>query len=148
MRLLAELTIPGTPVAQGRPRARRHGDGVQVYDPPKTAKWKRGACIVMRAAAPKPLPLCEPDTPLGVEVVVIHARPKSMSLLRQPGPVWKTSKPDVDNILKALLDAGGMAGLWHDDAQIVRLDARKVWRGSDQKPGITLRVYALDDLPQ
>ena len=46
---------------------------------------------------------------------------------RVPAPVT----PDVDNYMKALLDALNQAGVWYDDAQVVDLRARKWWGAVD-----------------
>jgi len=34
------------------------------------------------------------------------------------GPQWKTTKPDLDNLIKALKDAMTEIGFWGDDAQV------------------------------
>lgn len=38
---------------------------------------------------------------------------------------WKTSRPDVDNIAKLLIDCMTKSGFWEDDSQIVRLSLEK-----------------------
>lgn len=38
---------------------------------------------------------------------------------------WKTSRPDVDNIAKLLIDCMTKSGFWVDDSQIVRLSLSK-----------------------
>lgn len=38
---MIKLILPIEPVAQARPRARRFGKGIRLYDPPKTAKFKK-----------------------------------------------------------------------------------------------------------
>lgn len=38
---------------------------------------------------------------------------------------WKTSRPDVDNVAKLLIDCMTKAGFWKDDSQIVRLTLEK-----------------------
>lgn len=38
---------------------------------------------------------------------------------------WKTSRPDVDNIAKLLIDCMTKSGFWKDDSQIVRLTLEK-----------------------
>lgn len=68
--------------------------------------------------------------PVGIEAV--FALPKPKSRIRKtrnafPLPQWK---PDLDNLVKAMLDA--LTGiLWVDDNQIVYSRAAKVWA----KPG-------------
>lgn len=38
---------------------------------------------------------------------------------------WKTSRPDVDNVAKLLIDCMTKVGYWKDDSQIVKLNLRK-----------------------
>lgn len=40
---------------------------------------------------------------------------------------WKTSRPDVDNIAKLLIDCMTKSGFWEDDSQIVRLTLEKAY---------------------
>lgn len=53
---------------------------------------------------------------------------------------WKTTKPDVDNMTKLLLDCMTDVGFWNDDAQVVRLTTAKYWA---DVPGIEIAVEAL-----
>ncbi len=46
---------------------------------------------------------------------------------------WKTTKPDVDNSVKTLIDRMTRLGFWKDDAQIVSLCAEKMY---SDLPGI------------
>ena len=40
-------------------------------------------------------------------------------LKKQKVPAWKTTRPDLDNLEKGLLDVMTDLGFWNDDAQIV-----------------------------
>lgn len=116
------VTIPGEPVAQGRGRAFRVGNGIRMFDPAKSRGWKRVAAVFMaqaRNAAGVYAPL---DGPLDVAVVATWATLKSAP--KKNPPVYKVSRPDGDNVLKAVLDAGNGI-LWADDAMCVRLSVEK-----------------------
>jgi Holliday junction resolvase RusA-like endonuclease len=44
---------------------------------------------------------------------------------------FKISKPDLDNLDKAVMDALTDAGVWGDDAQVVEKHSLKVWNTTD-----------------
>lgn len=116
------VTIPGEPVAQGRGRAVRIGAGVRVIDPAKSRSWKGVAAMFMQQARNGAGIFAPLDGPLDVTVVATWQTLKSASK-RNP-PVFKTTRPDGDNVLKAVLDAGNGI-LWADDATCVRLTVEK-----------------------
>lgn len=86
------------------------------------------------------------DGPLRVRVVFVFPRPNGHYLpantkrparqLRGDAPVYHTSKPDVDKLQRALLDALKLV-VWHDDSQVADVRARKVYEGESDSPGIT-----------
>lgn len=62
------------------------------------------------------------------------------ALDRLPGDLYlpHTERPDVDNLVKAILDAMTRAGVWKDDAQVWLLTVSKVRR---TVPRWTVRVW-------
>ncbi|MFX8637221.1 RusA family crossover junction endodeoxyribonuclease, partial [Acinetobacter baumannii] len=52
---------------------------------------------------------------------------------------WHTSRPDGDNVLKAVGD-GLNAVLWRDDAQIAEASIRKIY---SETPGLEIEVHPL-----
>jgi Holliday junction resolvase RusA-like endonuclease len=98
------------------------------------------------------------DGPLCVRVVFVFPRPASHYLpanskrpvrhLRGDAPVYHASKPDVDKLQRALLDALKLV-VWHDDSQVADVRARKVYELSrveglsgewDWQPGAVVEV--------
>lgn len=55
---------------------------------------------------------------------------------------WKSTRPDADNYVKAVMDALQFADLYVDDGQIVHLDAKKIL--SDSWQGVTVLIVAGD----
>ena len=113
---MTTFTIPAPPVAKGRPRtANGH-----AYTPAKTRKYEEMVAIYAAIAFPQPL-----DGPVHLRAEFWFEHPRSSWRKRTPLPEgWKTSKPDIDNLMKALED--GMNGIaYHDDSQIVWTVARK-----------------------
>lgn len=54
----------------------------------------------------------------------------------------KTSRPDTDNMVKALKDSMTRVGFWRDDAQVADERVVKLWA---LVPGILVRVWPLDE---
>lgn len=115
------FVVPGIARGKGRPRATRRGT---VYTPAQTVSAE--AWIKSCACEQIGQPLL--TTPLNVSVEIDVAVPESWSRKRREaamaGETRPTGKPDLDNCIKILMDAlNGIA--WRDDAQVVRLTARK-----------------------
>ena len=122
------FTILGDPRPQGRPRFARMGKFVKAYDPKDSRDYKQTLAAQIAAQNPEYIQ----DGAISLECEFIFARPKTLP----KKVVDHTKKPDLDNLLKALKDA--MTGIvWHDDAQIVSLSARKDY---GDVPGIKMVV--------
>jgi Holliday junction resolvase RusA-like endonuclease len=132
-----EFVIPGPAVAKGRPRATSIAGKARMYTPARTAKYE----AVVAAAARAEMGVREPlAVPISVYVQEIRAIPASWSKRdRQAaadGLRLPTSRPDADNVAKAVLD--GMAGIvFVDDAAIVDL---AVWKRYGTKPRVEVSV--------
>jgi Holliday junction resolvase RusA-like endonuclease len=126
------IAIPFAPVAKGRPRMTRQG---RAYTPAKTREAE--AKIIEYFST---LDLTPKIGPLDVSVFAIMPIPESWSKVKQAnalaGLISPTGKPDLDNIVKLVLDAANGI-LWADDSQIVKLDLCKAYGG---KPGYILSV--------
>jgi Holliday junction resolvase RusA-like endonuclease len=126
------IAIPFAPVAKGRPRMTRQG---RAYTPAKTREAE-GKIIEYFST----LDLTPKIGPLDVSVFAIMPIPESWSKVKQAnalaGLISPTGKPDLDNIVKLVLDAANGI-LWADDSQIVKLDLCKAYGG---KPGYILSV--------
>jgi len=95
------VTIPGEPVAQGRPRFARRGAFVSTYDPPKSRSWKSEARTAMMDALEHPARLPYPQgVALSVSVLAVFSRPKSAG--KKPGRLLKVTRPDAENVAKAV----------------------------------------------
>lgn len=130
------FTFEIEPVPQLRPRVSSRGGYVRVYDPPKVKNFKD----LLRSLADDQYARPPMLGPLSVSLTFYRPVQKSISqsererrLSNQSKPVVK---PDTDNYIKSTLDAlNGV--LWHDDAQIVKIEAEKKY--SDH-PKITVSV--------
>lgn len=122
------FTIPGEPRGKGRPRFGRTAHGhVRTYTDDKTASYEN----LVRYAAAKALGQIRPtDRPVEMTVMVRLAPPASASKRQRAemlsGERSPTKKPDLDNVVKAVMDGcNGVA--FADDKQIVSLVASKVY---------------------
>ena len=129
-----KYTIYHEPVAQGRPRFARG----RAYDPPKSKAYKEFVALTAKRHFSKPL-----EGALSIRVVFYMPMPKSWSKGKkeQHEGLFHTSRPDIDNLCKALLD--GLNGVaFEDDGQVVCLQAWKFW---SSEPKIEIEVWTYDD---
>lgn len=139
---MIEITIPGTPTAKGRARAKRMGKtGIRMYTPTRTASYESVCASVARAVMKSRAPL---RGPLLVTFFLHMPIPASLSVKKQVALNGKphVKKPDASNVVKAVEDA--LNGIvWHDDSQIAHLTARKVY---SLEPRVVVRVSEVFDL--
>ncbi len=141
-----DLTIPGKPVAQGRPRFYRRGNFVVATDPKASKVYK--ADIQYLAQKHKEDNNIDEllDGPLGLDIMAYFPCPKSRWRKTNPRPEEHHAKrPDADNIAKAIKD--GLTGVfYHDDSQISELIIRKRIAAQGEAPRIVVSLYTLDVL--
>lgn len=141
-----KLTIPGKPVAQGRPRFYRRGTFVVATDPKASKVYK--ADIQYLAQKYKEEHNIEHllDGPLGLDIVAYFPCPKSRWRKTNPRPEEHHAKrPDADNVAKSIKD--GLTGVfYHDDSQISELIVRKRIVAQGGAPRIEVSLYTLDVL--
>ena len=103
------FVVPGKPIPMARPRVTMHG----TYTPKSCRDYKHLVSILAKNAMMQADAMIFEDKPLEVRTRFIFPMPKSR---KNP---WATSRPDLDNLYKAVTDA--MNGIvYKDDAQIVR----------------------------
>ncbi len=116
------------PIPKGRPRFRIFRGHVSTYTPTKTAIYEK-----LIAETYKDQAQCfqfSREQALNVRLRFGLGIPKSTSKYKVKemlaGLSKHIKKPDIDNLIKSVLDAlNGIA--WEDDAQIVRVTASKVY---------------------
>lgn len=119
------FVLPGKPTAWQRPAAFLQRGKIVQANPKGMAEQQNAIAWACRAA----MKGCPPLTgPLRLEVLCVYEPPRTWPDWKRTaalaGQVWKTSKPDHDNLEKQVGDAlNGVA--WVDDAQIVKSSCAK-----------------------
>ena len=121
---LIEFTIRGKPKALKRHRVARNG---RMYDP----SYKDKKNMWLQIARFKPKTPFKGDIMLQVVFTIPYPKKyyrtgKFKHLLKDNIPEYVSSRPDIDNYLKLLLDCMNK-GFYIDDSQVVRLQAEKVY---------------------
>ena len=134
-----EFFVPGAPIGKGRPRATRRGAGVVMFTPEKTAGYEAlvaaAASNAMRAEAGS-LFTGSLEAVLEMRIPIPASWSKAHKAAALAGTELPTSKPDIDNVAKAILDACNGV-VFRDDAQVVMLIATKAF--SDE-PGVRVVI--------
>lgn len=150
---LLDVTIPGQPCGKARHRTRivtPAGGGkpfVASYvddrnDPNVT--WERLASVIFRDLwAGKDLV----TLPVQVYVVAVGARPNGIIKPLGRGRLWRKSKPDGDNVLKAICDALVQGGVLADDKIASRKMVDSLTAADGEAPHTRVVVDVLDPLP-
>lgn len=119
------FTVPGTPVGKGRPKFARRGAFVTAYTPEKTASYEN-LVKVKAEEAMTGIPVFAGPVEVWIDLIV--APPASWSQKKQraavDGQVMPTTKPDIDNVLKGIMDACNEI-VWKDDKQACDVTVRK-----------------------
>lgn len=139
---MISITIPGTPVAQGRARATTIGGHAHMYDPAKSRDYKNYIRTIALQVKPEKLL----EGALRLEIDIYRDIPKSFSKKKRQqairGLLRPTTKPDASNYAKLAEDA--LTGIiWHDDSQIVELLVRKWY---SENPQVLIEVMEMDKL--
>ncbi len=117
-----EITIPGLPVSQPRQRHAIIAGSVRNYTPLNhpVQSFKAVCKLAVASRIGKPL-----AGPVEVEIGFYFPRPSNKVWKTKPMlSEVKTTKPDLDNLAKAVMDSlNGVA--WVDDAQVYRLTVSK-----------------------
>ena len=117
--MILKVTIPGAPVAQGRPRFSNVHGYPMAYESKKCRDYKLYAAMIIQDAwQSKPI-----DGYFMVTIDVYLELPKSWSKKeknRALSGLVRPGKPDLDNYAKSLLDACNKV-VWNNDSQVVSL---------------------------
>ena len=79
--------------------------------------------------------------PIAIEVTFYLERPATIPVAKRP---WPIKPPDLDKLLRGVLDGLTDAGVWDDDGQVVKITAWKVYADT-RDPGCEITVSTISD---
>lgn len=124
-----DFIVDGKPQGKQRPRFSRISK--TVYTPNKTAKYEKQIAKAYTDSGGKCIPA---DCYVSVNVSAFFPVPKSYSKKKREDCLERKlrpdKKPDMDNILKVVLDALNEVA-YEDDKQVIELIGRKYYTESD-----------------
>lgn len=143
---ILKLWIDGEPVAKGRARAAIRGGRISHYTPEKTLRYedrvKRAAMAVMEGTG-QVMAVGPVSVKLRAYMVVPESWSASKRRIMEANGRMHVIKPDMDNIVKAVLD-GCNGVVWKDDCQVCEMEAKKAYAGPGERVGVELVVEWLE----
>ena len=134
------FTVPGQPQGKGRPKIVKIGGFSRMATPQKTVAYEGLiALAAQEAMAGRPMI----DGPVSATIAIDCQVPESWSAKKRAsalaGNLMPTTKPDADNVVKAVFD--GLNGVaFRDDVQVVDLRVRKRYSAT---PGVRVELQAV-----
>lgn len=130
---VASFEVVGKPVPQGSKTVFMVGGRPVLADANSAAlkPWRKAVAAAARAAKPA----AQVEGPVEMWLTFTFERPKTVKR------VWPAVKPDIDKLVRAVLDGITDSGLWKDDAQVVVI--RELSKRYGAFPGVRVRVGAI-----
>lgn len=125
--------VVGTPVPQGSKRGFLVNGRIVLVEASKNLpQWRKTVTASLVGM---------PPVEGAAEVVLGFYMPKPKSN-KDDHPI---RRPDVDKLIRAVLDGMTDAGIFKDDSQVVSISARKLWAKAD--PGVSILYRPFGVLP-
>lgn len=148
---MIELTVYGCPAPQGSKKfvghAKSTGRAILVESSKKVKPWRedvKGAAEFYLASSGR-API---SGAVVAEMIFTVAKPKSAPKTRRTYP---STKPDLSKLLRSTEDALSDAGIWGDDARVIRYsNLAKVFPGEHpralERPGVRIRLWSMEEV--
>lgn len=132
--LLLDVTVTGEPAPQGSKR--NVGNGVMVEASQRLPDWRRTVAMQVNAAMRKAGVHTVPNhSPVRLSLTFILHRPQ------RPVNARHVTKPDLDKLLRAVMDALVVGALLADDAQVFAVNLLKRYAAADEADGVRIQVW-------
>jgi len=140
--------VPGKPQGKGRARSFLMKNGKIGHHTPDKTRTYEGMIRTLGMQATAGAKPSEQPIALTLTIVmpITASWPAWKRELAQSGELLPTTKPDADNVEKAVKDAlNGV--VWRDDAQVVSCDKNKFYERSGLTVGIYIEARGIDAHP-
>lgn len=136
--MIYEFEVPGKIIGKGRPRLNTYNGS--VYTPTRTKDYEYLVEQYFLLKYPKHIPF---ENRVQVDIIAYFEIPKSTKKSEKErmlqNKINPTKKPDIDNIIKIILDAmNGIA--FKDDIQITKMNVEKIY-AETEKVQIIIKEY-------
>lgn len=138
------IDVSGSPAPQGSKVQTRYG-GLREASK-KVGPWRNAVRTEVQFVMDEPM--------VGSVAVAISFRlprpkghygtGKNLGRLRDSAPIFPTTVPDIDKLIRSTLDGMTEGGAFRDDSQVVSVYAIKTYCSQDQAPGATITITLLE----
>ena len=144
--------IHGDPKGQPRPRAFARKMGAKyvarVYDSDVADEWKKAVDFAIAKECFESKPIFDSESAFDVTAHFFMRRPKSHfstnGVVKQKASTRHVQKPDLDNLIKLILDRVTRSEQsWRDDSQVSHLIINKFWSEHEAGIGCQLVIEAV-----
>lgn len=125
-----QILIPDNPVPMSRVRLSKNGAYHTKRCRDAITDITRRVADVVSADQLETL-----DGPIRVKATFVCKRPQRLLRKSSPdGRILKTTRPDIDNYLKMILDCCTAGKIWVDDGLVVELESTKFYASKQELP--------------
>ena len=137
-----QFIVEGQPKGKGRPRFTTSGGYPRTYTPLETRRYEERIRECFFEQVKEPIEKDKIDT---LQIIAFYQVPASESKKRKQlmidGKLSPTVKPDLDNVIKVVLDAlNGIA--YNDDKQLLNIYASKFYGA---KPMLMVQLSEIEE---
>lgn len=123
----------------GRPRFTRTG---RAYTVKSSRDYKEEQVNLLQAAKGENwVPL---DGIFQIKITFIHPRTKRLLRVKgdlPQGRIWRPKKPDLDNLLKMVLDIMTQSEIWIDDNRVCSISCEDYYAGENEEAHTLFSIY-------
>jgi len=136
---MIRVFVPGIPRPQGSKNAYiRGGRAILVEANKHLPAWRQQITRAVEMANSEAIDAMQGAIVLNVDFFM----PKAKSN-KKDSPF---QKPDLDKLIRAIMDSCTKAGAIRDDAQVCAIQATKAWEYEGQEPGVLIELYEMPTL--